>query len=159
MFVSQRQCQRKNMKTLVSNKKAYFDYKISDELVAGLVLSGAEVKSLKSGQASLKGAYVILRNEIPYLVHAHISAYKYSGNAKKYDPERDRKLLLNKNEIKSLIGKEKGLIIIPMEIVEARRGLVKLKIGMGKSKKEYDKRETIKKRETDRRIRRGGIEE
>ena len=143
------------MKALVNNKRAYFDYKLDDTLIAGLVLSGAEVKSLKNGAGSLAGAYVSLRGEIPFLVHAHISPYKYAGDKKQGDPERDRRLLLNKAEIKTLIGKEKGLVIIPMEIFEAKRGLVKLKIGIGKPKKKYDKRETIKKREITRRIQRG----
>jgi len=142
------------MKILVNNKKAYYDYAIGDSLVAGLMLSGSEVKSLKNGQGSLAGSYVSVRDETPYLVHAHISPYKYSG-AKGFEPERERRLLLNKSEIKALVGKEKGLVIIPMEIFEDGRGLVKLKIGLGKAKKKYDKRETIKKREVERRIRRG----
>jgi len=143
------------MKILVNNKRAYFDYKIDDSLTAGLVLSGAEVKSLKNGQGSLSGAYVSMRGENPVLVHAHISPYKYAGDTGKLDPERDRKLLLNKSEIHRLLGKEKGLILIPMEIFEGHRGLLKLKIGLGRSKKKFDKRETIKKREVERRIRRG----
>lgn len=142
------------MKILVNNKKAYFDYSISDTLIAGLILSGAEVKSLKNGQGSLSGAYVSVHSEKPMLVHAHISPYKYAAG-KGADPERERALLLNKSEIKTLVGKEKGLVIIPMEIFEDRRGLVKLKIGLGRAKKKYDKRETIKRREVDRRIRRG----
>jgi SsrA-binding protein len=142
------------MKVLVNNRKAFFDYAIEDEIVAGLVLSGAEVKSLKSSSASLKGAYVSLRNGEAYLVNAHISPYKYAGE-KNGDPDRQRKLLLNKREINQLIGKEKGLVIIPLEIVEVGRGLVKVKIGIGKSKKKFDKRETLKKRDVERRIRRG----
>jgi SsrA-binding protein len=141
------------MAVLVSNRKALFDFAISDELTAGLVLSGGEVKSIKAGQASLKGAYVSIRGEQAYLVKAHVSPYKYATN-QKYDPDRDRKLLLNKREINSLIGKEKGVVIIPLEIF-ATRGLVKLKIGIGRGKKKYDKRETIKRRDVDRRIRRG----
>ncbi len=146
------------MATLINNRKAFFDYAISEEMVAGLVLSGAEVKSLKAGQASLKGAYISVRyhgkSAECYLVKAHITPYKYAGNAqgtKGYDPERERKLLLNKNEIKSLIGKEKGLVIVPLEIFTTR-GLVKIKIGIGRGKKKYDKRESIKKRELQRRL-------
>jgi len=145
------------MKTLVNNRKAAFDYTISDEMVAGLVLSGAEVKSLKASQASLKGAYVSIRhspNPEAYLVKAHITPYKYSGSAKNADPEKDRKLLLNKKEISSLIGKEKGTTIIPLKIFVGRKGLIKLKIGIGKGKKKYDKRSSIKKREVLRRIKR-----
>lgn len=145
------------MKILVNNRKASFDYAISDEMVAGLVLSGSEVKSLKAGQASLKGAYISIRtNPKPeaFLVKAHITPYKYAGNAKNADPEKDRKLLLNKSEINSLIGKEKGTTIIPLEIFVGRKGLVKIKIGIGKGKKKYDKRSSIKKREVERRIKR-----
>lgn len=140
------------MKNLVSNKKAHFEFNIQEELVAGLVLSGAETKALKSGQASLAGAYVTLRGGEAYLTHAHITPYKYSGD-KTHDPERDRKLLLTKKEISSLVGKEKGLHLIPIEIFQTGRGLVKLKIGLGFSKKKFDKRETIKKRDIEKRVR------
>lgn len=143
------------MKSLINNKRAYFDFAITDQIFAGIVLSGPEVKSLKSGQGSLNGAYVSIRNEQPFLVHSHISPYKYDGQNKNYNPDRERKLLLNKREIASLTGKEKGTIIVPLEIVEAARGLIKLKIGIGKGKKQYDKRESIKKRDVERRIRRG----
>jgi SsrA-binding protein len=139
------------MKTLVNNRKAYFDFTINQELIAGLVLSGPEVKSLKAGQASLKGAYVTVRGEEAYLTKAHITPYKYAAD-KNPDPDRDRKLLLKKTEITSLIGKEKGTIMMPLEILQGHRGLIKLKIGIGKGKKKYDKRESIKKRETMRRI-------
>ncbi len=143
------------MKSLVNNRKAYFDFAISDELIAGLVLSGGEVKSLKAGQASLKGAYVTIRGGEVYLTKAHITPYKYAGNAegtKGIDPDRDRKVLLSRKEIDSLVGKEKGNVFMPLEILEGRKGLVKLKIGIGHGKKKYDKRESIKKRETSRRI-------
>ncbi len=139
------------MKVLVSNRKAYFEYAISDEIIAGLVLTGGEVKSLKSGQASLKGAYVTIRGGEAFLTKAHITPYKYAPTDK-VDPERDRKLLLNQREIDSLVGKEKGTTLMPLEILQGYRGLVKLKIGIGKGKKKYDKRESIKKREVNRRI-------
>lgn len=120
-------------------------------------MTGPEVKSLKSGQASLKGAYVSLRGGEAFLVKAHVSPYKYAGGkhgAKDINPERDRKILLNRREISGLIGKEKGTAIIPLEIFTGHRGLIKIKIGVGRGKKKYDKRETIKKREVERRIRR-----
>ena len=131
---------------------------------AGLVLSGPEVKSLKSGQASLAASYVSLRNEQAYLVHCHISPYKYAGGDKKgtgnptTNPERERKLLLNRREINQLIGKAKGLVIIPLDIFEAR-GLVILRIGIGHPKKKYDKRASIKEREVKKRIRGKGEDE
>jgi SsrA-binding protein len=140
------------MKVLVDNKKVYFDFTIEQELQAGMVLSGSEVKSLKSGQGSLKGAYVVVRNEEVFLTHAYISPYAYAPN-KNYNPERDRKLLLKKSEISALIGKQKGMVLMPLLIYE-NRGLVKLKIGLGFGKKKFDKREAIKKRDTDRQIRR-----
>ena len=142
------------MKVLISNRKAYFDYTFTDEIVAGISLTGAEVKSLKNASASLKGSYVSIQDEEAFLVHTHITPYAYAGN-KSYDPERKRKLLLTKKEINSLIGKEKGVVIIPLEIVETGKGLIKLKIGIGYGKKKYDKRESIKKRDVERRIRRG----
>lgn len=86
------------------------------------------------------------------MTHAHITPYKYAGD-KTADPERDRKLLLTKKEISGLLGKEKGMNLIPIEIFQGRRGLVKLKIGLGFSKKKYDKRETIKKRDIEKRVR------
>lgn len=139
------------MKVLVNNRKAYFDFAINHELIAGLVLSGPEVKSLKAGQASLKGAYVTIRGEEAFLTKAHITPYAQAAE-KNPDPDRDRKLLLNKDEITSLIGKEKGTVMMPLEILQGRRGLIKLKIGIGKGKKQYDKRESIKKRDVKRRI-------
>lgn len=143
------------MKVLVNNRKAFFDYAFSDELNAGLVLNGAEAKSLKQGQASLKGSYISIRGGEAYLVKAHISPYKYSPESAKSNPERDRKLLLKKKELSGLLGKEKGTVIVPLEILQTPRGLVKIKIGIGRSKKKFDKRETIKKRDIERRIRRG----
>ncbi len=160
------------MKILVSNRKALFDYSILEEMTAGLVLSGAEVKSLKAGQGSLKGSYISVRSTTgkgsggeAFLVKAHITPYKYAASAKDSaikkdvvkkaaaDPERERKLLLNKAELNSLLGKDKGGIVIPLEIFEGRRSLIKIKIGIGRSKKKFDKRESIKKRDVERRIR------
>lgn len=142
------------MKALVSNKKAGFNYQIKSQLTAGMILSGQEVKSLKNGQGSLAGAYVSIKGSEAFLTNAHISPYKYSGESKGFDAERPRKLLLNKKEINSLIGREKGAVLIPLEILETGKGLVKLKIGLGFGKKKYDKRESIKKREIERDIRR-----
>ncbi len=142
------------MKTLVTNRKARFNYEIKNQLTAGLILSGQEVKSLKNGQGSLAGAYISIKGEEAFLTHAHISPYKYAGENKNFDPEQPRKLLLKKKEINSLIGKERGSVIIPLEIMETGEGLIKLKIGIGYGKKQYDKRETIKRREVERDIRR-----
>lgn len=142
-------------KILVDNKKAYYNYEILDEYEAGIILTGQEVKSIRAGKVSLKGSYVILKGEEVYLVGATISPYQPKNTSSDYDPERFRKLLLNKKEIKQLIGKnkEKGLALIPLKIY-TKHARIKLAFGIGKGKKKTDKRETIKRREVDRDIER-----
>jgi len=136
------------------NKQAHHDYSVSDIFEAGLILSGPEVKSVKAGGINLKGSYIDIKNDsAAYLVKAHISAYKPASSAQlKYNPDQDRKLLLNKKELKHLFGKSKesGVSIIPLKVY-LKHGLVKLEIGVGKGKKKYDKREDIKKRDFARR--------
>ena len=141
------------MTVLAKNKEAYFNYSIEKELEAGIVLAGHEVKSAKAGDVSLKGAHVIIRGNEAYLVNAHISPYKFAGEVKGYDPTHERKLLFRRKEISGLIGKskEQGMAVVPLEFVSAH-GLVKVKIGIGRGKKKYDKRESIKKREEQRKI-------
>lgn len=139
------------MKVLADNRRANFDYDIKQTLTAGLVLSGAEVKSVKSGNVSLTGSYVSVGAKGASLINCHIGPYKYAAN-EKYDPTHSRSLLLNKQEINQLLGKEKGLTIIPLEIFLGNRGLLKIKIGLGKARKKTDKREYIKKREAQREI-------
>src|SRR3989338_6555798 len=143
------------MTVLAKNKEAYFNYVIEKELDAGIVLVGHEVKSVKAGDVSLKGAHVIIRGGEAYLINAHISPYKFAGEVKGYDPTRERKLLLKRKEISGLIGKskEQGMAVVPLELLAAH-GLVKVKLGIGRGKKKYDKRESIKKRDTEREIRR-----
>lgn len=141
------------MKSLAFNKRVKFDYDIKDTFDAGLVLSGAEVKAVKEGNTSLAGAYVKVSTSGAILTGAHIGAYKYAVQ-ESYDPTHDRKLLLKKSEIDQMLGKEKGLTIVPMEIFVTKRGLVKVKIGIGRGRKKEDKREYIKKRDTDREVRR-----
>lgn len=147
------------MAVIAVNKRANFDYEISETYEAGLVLAGHEVKSAKANQVSLKGSYITLKRtgkSLPeaYLTNAHISAYKKAGPMPDYSPTRPRKLLLKKNEIKHLIGKkqEQGLTLVPIKMY-TKRGFVKLEFGIGRGKKKVDKRETIKKREVDRQIR------
>ena len=140
------------MKTFSENRRARFDYDIKDSFNAGLVLSGAEVKSVKNGNVSLEGAYVSVAQNGANLINCHIGPYKYAPN-EKYNPTQSRKLLLNKNEINQLLGKEKGLTIIPLEIYQGSRGLVKIKLALGKARKKGDKREYIKKREVQKEIR------
>ncbi len=141
------------MPTLATNKRAHFDYEIKDTFVAGLVLSGAEVKSVKDGNVSLAGSYVTTASGNANLINAHIGPYKYA-RIDGYNPTQTRQLLLKKSEINELLGKEKGLVIVPIEIFQTKQGWIKLKLGIGKAKKKTDKRETIKKRDLEREIRR-----
>lgn len=145
------------MPTLATNKKALFDHKIEEEFEAGIVLSGPEVKSVKAGQVNLKGSYISIDgNDEAWLIGAHISAYKPAASVQKtYKPDQKRKLILHKKEIDTLRGreKEKGLTILPISVY-TKGSLVKLKVALVKGKKLHDKRETIKKRDTDRDIRR-----
>jgi len=147
------------MPTLAINKRANFDYDIKEKFTAGVVLLGHEVKSVKTGHINLKGSYVTLKKSkkvLPelYLINAHIPLYKHAGTVKNYDPTGPRKLLLKKNEIKHLIGKkqEQGLTLVPLKMY-TKRSLIKLEFGIGKGKKKVDKREMIKKKEVDRKMR------
>ncbi len=143
------------MKIVAKNKKAYFNYEILEKFEAGISLIGQEVKSIKMGKMSLIGAYVVLRNEEVFLIGAKVPAYQPKNAPKDYDPQRIRKLLLRKSEIKYLIGKsrQKGLTMIPL-MIYTRKGKIKIEFALAKGKTKIDKRETIKKRETEREIRR-----
>lgn len=134
------------MPTIAKNSRAYYDYDIKNTFDAGLVLTGPEVKSAKSGNVSLAGSYVSVGPKDAHLISAHIGSYKYAPS-EGYDPTHSRKLLLNKHEINGLLGKEKGLTIIPLEIYVGRSGRIKLKIGLGRGRKKQDKRAYIKKRD------------
>jgi len=143
------------MKILAENRKAKFDYEILEKFEAGLVLLGQEVKAIKTGRMSLRGSYVVFKREELYLIGANIPPYQPKNALPDYDPERSRKLLLNKSEIKHLIGKtkEKGLTLITLKVY-TKYAKIKLEFGIGKGKKRPDKRETIKKRDVDRIIER-----
>ena len=140
---------------IAKNKKAFFDYEILEKIEAGIVLTGAEVKSAKMKQVSLRGSYVIERNNQIYLTGAHISPYQPANQPIDYSPTQMRSLLVKKKELKYLLGKmkERGLTLIPLRMY-TRRNLVKVEIGLAKGKKKFDKREQIKKREDDRHMRR-----
>jgi len=141
------------MKPLAENKKAYFNYEILDRFRAGISLIGQEVKSIKSGRINLAGSYVVLRNEEAYLVGANVPAYQPKNAPGDYDPERSRKLLLRKAEIKKLIGKckERGLTLVPLRVYTIK-GRIKIEFGVAKGRKKIDKRELIRKREAKREI-------
>jgi SsrA-binding protein len=141
------------MKSLAENKRARFDYDIKDTFTAGMALSGPEVKSVKGGNVSLAGSYVSVSPAGASLINCHIGPYKYAPK-EKYDPTHSRQLLLNKSEINRLLGKEKGLTIIPLDIFQGARGLLKIRIGLGKARKKTDKREYIQKRDSQKEIRR-----
>ena len=136
------------MKTFAINKRANYDYEILEKIEGGLVLAGYEVKSIKTGHISLKGAYVTTKNNELFLTNANIPAYQPANMPESYDPERSRKVLVHKNQIKSLIGKisQKGLTLVPIKVY-SKHGLIKLEFGVGKGKRKIDKREGIKKRE------------
>lgn len=141
------------MKSLAKNSRAFYDYDIKDTFDAGLVLEGREVKAAKQGNVSMNGSYVTVTPTGAFLVSCHIGPYKYAPT-EDYDPTHTRKILLKKSEINGLLGKEKGLTIVPLEIYQGRRGLLKLKIGVGRGRKKQDKRDYIKKRDTQKEIRR-----
>lgn len=143
------------MTTLIYNKRANFDYQISDKYEAGLVLTGQEVKSVKAGHLSLKESFVTIKGGELYLTNAHITPWKHAGEIKNYEPTRPRKLLLKKSEIRHLIGKTRtqGLTLVPIRVYTKKR-LLKLEFGVGKGKKKYDKRESITKKEDERKMQR-----
>lgn len=140
------------MKLLAKNRRATFDYEITEHLVAGVSLTGAEVKSIKSGFASLKGSFVSIHENEAYLTNAHVTPYAHAAHKENLDPTRSRKLLLHRKQLDDLIvHKQAGLSIVPTALLLERR-LVKLEIGIGRGKKRYDKRETIKRRDTNREL-------
>jgi SsrA-binding protein len=139
----------------ISNRKAYFEYNIEQKFVAGLVLSGTEIKSLRSGKASFNDSYCYFHKGELFVKNLHISEYNY-GTHFNHEPMQERKLLLHKKELRKLDNKikEKGYTIVPLKIFFSQSGFAKIEIGLGKGKKIYDKRETMKARETDRDIKR-----
>ena len=140
---------------LAKNKKGMFDYEILEKFNAGIVLTGQEVKSIKLGRINLAGSFIVLRGEEVFLVGANVPAYQPKNAPKDYDPQRSRKLLLKKAEIKQIIGKarQKGLTIIPLMVYTNKRN-IKVEFAIVRGKKKFDKREIIKKREAEREIER-----
>lgn len=150
-----------HMPSLAVNKRAFHDYQILEKFEAGLVLTGQETKSARQGHISLKGSFVTVtvggekaRPEA-WLLNAHISPYKPAGDLKGYEPTRSRKLLMHRREIDYLIGKKQqgGLTLIPLSLYTAK-SKIKVEVALCKGKKQYDKREDMRKRESDRAIRR-----
>ncbi len=141
------------MTNLIGHKRAKFDYEILETFEAGIVLAGYEVKSVRKGHGKLEGAYVVVRGGEAFLVGASISPYQTPNMPKDYEPERPRKLLLNKKQIQLLLqqSEKRGLTIVPISMYNKGRN-IKVQVCVVRGKKEYDKREKIKDREGDRAI-------
>ncbi len=141
--------------SLVTNKKAHFNYDITDTYSAGMELFGFEVKSLRKGLGNLEGSYVTVRGNEAFLVGAFVPAFQEKNAYKDFDPRRNRKLLLTSKEIREIetIEKTKGLTIVPISVYNKGR-VLKVDLGVGKGKKKHDKRETLKKQTVARENRR-----
>lgn len=139
----------------IRNRSAFHDFFIEDTYTAGMVLSGTEVKALRVGKASFNDSYCIFNKGELYVKSLHISEYSF-GTTQRHEPLQERKLLLTKRELKKLQTKmtEKGYTIVPLKIFFNEKNLAKIQIGLGKGKKLHDKRETIKKRDVEREIKR-----
>lgn len=137
--------------SIADNKKAFHDYFIEERFEAGLVLEGWEVKAIRAGRTQLKEAYVVLKGEEVYVIGMHVSPLPTASTHVKPDPTRSRKLLLHANEISKLIGlvERAGYTLVPLNL-HYTRGRIKLEIGLAKGKKQFDKRETEKKRDWER---------
>jgi len=141
-------------KIITTNKKAFHDFTVFEKYTAGIVLTGTEIKSIRAGKVNLKDSFARMEDGEVWLYNSHISPYDM-GNRYNHEPERKRKLLLNKQEIKKLIGKmkESGYTLIPLELF-LQNGWAKLEIGVAKAKKLYDKREDMAKKSAKREIER-----
>ncbi|MHB1341543.1 MAG: SsrA-binding protein SmpB [Coriobacteriia bacterium] len=140
---------------IARNKRAFIDYEVDEMFEAGIALTGTEVKSLRESKATLRDAFATVRNGEVWLHNVHIASYSH-GNRGNVDPDRTRKLLLHRNEIRYLIGKtkEKGYTLIPLKLYFATSGLVKVELGLARGKKLYDKREALADRDSKRDIER-----
>ena len=142
------------IKVIARNRKATHDYLIEERFEAGLVLTGTEIKSIRAGRVNLREGYVQARNGELWLVSVHIAPYDPAGR-QGHDPLRPRKLLLHRHEINRIIGRmqERGYTLIPLQLY-LKEGRAKIEIALGRGKRKYDKREAIRKRDTEREIHR-----
>jgi len=142
-------------KIYIKNNPATFEFAIEDKLVAGMVLTGSEIKSIRDSRVSFNDSYCLFNDGELFVKNLYISEYKHAGYAQ-HNPTRERKLLLNKKELKKWFAKikEKGLTIVPLAIFVNEKGFAKIEIGLGRGKKLHDKRETIKNRDLDRDLKR-----
>lgn len=143
------------MKIISENREARFEYFIEDSFEAGIALDGGEVKSIKSGNVSLKDAYCSVNSAEVFIKGMHVAVYDRGGAFNVKDSRRDRRLLLHKSEIRKLIGKvnEKGYTLVPLKIY-LKQALIKIEIGLCKGKHTYDKKQTVKERDLDKAARR-----
>jgi SsrA-binding protein len=143
-----------NMKTIATNKKAFYEFHIIEKIETGIVLTGSEVKALRAGRCNFKDSHARIRDGEVWLIGMNIGSYKNAGYSA-HEPERQRKLLLHKDEIKRFHRKvlEKGVTLIPLKIY-FKKGIAKVEIGIATGKKEYDKRASIAKRDQEREIKR-----
>jgi SsrA-binding protein len=139
----------------IKNRPAYFEYFIDNKYDAGIVLTGTEVKSLREGKASFNDSYCLINKGEVWIKNLHIAEYSH-GTANNHDPIRERKLLMQKKEIRKIEAKlkEKGYTLVPLRIYFNEKRMAKMEIGLGKGKKMHDKRETIKQRDTEREMKR-----
>jgi SsrA-binding protein len=144
------------MKSIISNKKAYYEYSILEKFIAGIKLVGSEVKSIRAGKASIVEAYCFIANDEIFIKGMHIAEHKEGGKHNNHTPIRDRKLLMNKKEIVKLKQQisQKGLTIVPLEVILTNTGFIKLEIGLAKGKNLHDKRESIKEKDLKRELER-----
>lgn len=140
------------MKSIIKNKKAYFEYQILEKLTAGIQLQGSEVKSIKASKVSIAEAYCFLKDGELFVKGMHVTEHKEGGKHYNHVPLRDRKLLLKRKEINKLIAntQQKGLTIVPLEIFVSSKGYIKLEIGLARGKNLYDKRNSIKEKDLKR---------
>ena len=143
----------KKQNVLIKNRKAFYNYQITDKYLAGIILLGTEIKSVRESAVNISNAFCSIEGDNIFIKGMQIAEY-LQGNINNHEPLRDRKLLLNKKEINQIKKKvfEKKFSVIPTKVFISKRGFAKVEIGLGKGKKEYDKRESIKKRESDRKI-------
>lgn len=144
------------LKIITRNKKAYHDYHIIDTFEAGIELTGSEVKSLRAGHAHLKDSYARIQNGELYLVKTHIPPYQFSGSHDNHEPERERRLLMHKQEIIRLKKNidTKGVTLVPLQLYFNDRGKVKVELGIAKGKRQYDKRAAIAEKDQRREMER-----
>lgn len=143
-----------NLKVISKNKKAYYDYQIIEKIEVGIVLTGSEVKALREGKGNLKDSYARIKNDQVWIIGMNIGTYTHTG-IPGHNPERQRKLLLHKDEIKRIYRKvtEKGVTLVPLKLY-FKKGIVKVELGVVTGKREYDKRVALTKRDQERELKR-----